>query len=141
MKTLDFRNIPTGVLLIAAFYIFGALALLVSIFTNPIGVSQTIAVVHGLPPSMGVEILLVLATLALVLAYGLVRLAPWGFFTMMAYSLYIAGVSLTMDGLHFTLSGQAEIQSFGNLLWSALVVVYLLTVRKRFLKKTPISSS
>jgi hypothetical protein len=68
MKKTNFGDVPIGLLLIAAFYIFGAFMMLVSIFINPIGVSQTIAVVHGLSPSMGVEILLAVAALALVLA-------------------------------------------------------------------------
>jgi len=134
-KQETFKNIPIGVLIIAAFYIFGAFVLLASIFINPSGVSQTIALVHGFSPSMSVEILLAVSVLALVLAYGLVRLARWGFFLMLAYSLYMAGVSLSIGGLSFVWTGQPDMQRyFGNFLWSALVVVYLLIVRQRFLK-------
>jgi hypothetical protein len=40
MKTkIPLDRLPIGVLLIAAFYIFGALVLLISIFTNPITAS------------------------------------------------------------------------------------------------------
>ena len=134
-KQETFKNIPIGVFLIAAFYTFGAFVLFTSIFTNPSGVSQTIALVHGFSPTMGVEVLLAVSILALVLAYGLVRLARWGFFLMLAYSLYMAGVSLYMGGLSFVWTGQADMQRyFGNILWSVLVVVYLLIVRHRFLK-------
>jgi hypothetical protein len=133
MKTNYHKNIPAGVLLIAAFYVFGALILLVSIFTNPNGVSPVIAMVHGLSPIMGVEILVAVAALALVLAYGLISLSRWGFYLAILYSVYLGGVSLAMGGLNFLWSGQAEMQiSFGNLLWSALVVIYLVLVRRRF---------
>jgi hypothetical protein len=67
MKTNYHKNIPAGILLIAAFYIFGALILLVSVFTNPNGVSPVIAMAHGLSPIMGVEILVAVAALALTL--------------------------------------------------------------------------
>ena len=133
MKNTDFVNVPPGVLLIAAFYIFGAFILLASIFISPVGVSQTIAVVHGLSPTMGVEILLAVAALALVLAYGLLRLSRWGFYLMMAYLLYLAFISLVSGGMNFILRSQPDMQrAFGILLWSALVMVYLLALRRRF---------
>lgn len=133
MKNIAFRDIPLGLLLIVTFYIFGSFMLLISIAINPVDVSHTIAVVHGLPSSMGVEILLAVAALVPVLSYGLVLLSRWGFFWTIAYSLYIAGVSLTMGGLSFAWTSQPVIQrAFGNLLWSALVVVYLLIVRRGF---------
>jgi hypothetical protein len=133
MKTYNFKNIPAGVLLIAAFYIFGALVLLVSVFADPAGVSQDIAKAHGLSPIMGVEILVAVAALALILAYGLISLSRWGFFLAILYSIYLAGVSLVMGGLNFLWTGQAEMQiSFGNFLWSLLVVIYLFIVRRRF---------
>lgn len=134
MKTqVSLKRIPIGVLLIAAFYIFGAFVLVASIFANPIGASQVIAKAHGLSPIMGVEILVAVVALALVLAYSLVSLSRWGFFLAIAYSLYLAGISLVMGGLNFLWTGQAEMQIyFGNFLWSVLVVIYLLLVRHRF---------
>jgi hypothetical protein len=43
-----------------------------------------------------------------------------------------------MGGLNFLWTGQAEIQkSFGNLLWSVLVVIYLVLVRRRFFGRQP----
>lgn len=134
MKSYNTKNIPTGVLLIAAFHIFGAFVLLVSIFTNRIGVSQAIAVAHGLLPIMGAEILVAVAVLALVLAYGLIHLSRWGFILTITYSLYLASVSLVMGGLSFLRTGQVENQIyFGNFLWSVLVVIYLFLMRRLFL--------
>jgi hypothetical protein len=135
MKTYNFKNIPVGVLLIAAFYIFGALVLLVSVFTNSAAVSQYIAIAHGLSPIRGMEILVTVAALALVLAYGLISLSRWGFYLAIIYSVYLAGVSLSMGGLNFLWAGQAEMQiSFGNFLWSLLVVIYLFLVRRWFFR-------
>lgn len=133
MNTNKFKSIPAGILLIAAFYIFGALILLASIFTNPAGVSQVIAMAHGLSPIMDVEILMAVSALALILAYGLISLSRWGFFLALSYSLYIAGISLFMGGLNFIWTGQPKLQIyFGNFLWSLLIVIYLLIVRDRF---------
>ncbi len=137
-KQVSVRNIPIGILFIAVFYVFGAFVLLASILINPVGASQAIAKAHGLSLVMGVEILVIVGALALVLAYGLVCLAPWGFFLAIAYLLYLAGVSLVMGGLSFLWTGQAETQIyFGNLLWSALVMVYLFHVRRWFFSPAP----
>jgi hypothetical protein len=82
---------------------------------------------------MGADILVAVAALALVLAYSLARLSRWGFFLAIAYSLYLAGVSLIMGGLNFLWTGRPEMQIyFGDFLWSVLVVIYLFLVRRRF---------
>ena len=119
-------SVPLGVLLIAAFYTFGAIILLVSIFTNPVGVSRDIALAHGLSPTMGVEILVAVATLALVMAYGLFSLSRWGFFLTIAYLIYFGAVNLFLTDSMWTMHE-------GNVLWAVLVVIYLLVVRNRFL--------
>lgn len=134
MKINRLINIPPGVLLIAAFYIFGAFVLLVSIFTNPVGASQAIARVHGLSAVMGVKVLVAIAALALVMAYGLISLSRWGFFLAISYLIYIASISLLMGGLSFLWTGQAELRiTIGNFLWSLLAGIYLLIVRSSFL--------
>lgn len=125
-RQIHFSNVPLGVLLIAAFYMFGAIVLLVSIFTNPVGVSRDIALAHGLSPTMGVEILIAVAALALVIAYGLFSLSRWGFFLTVAYLLYFGVVNL------FLIDSVWNMHE-GNVLWAVLVVVYLLLVRRRFL--------
>jgi hypothetical protein len=135
MKTLKLKNLPIGVLLIASFYLFGALILLVNVFTNPVGVRETIARAHGLSPIIGLEFVLVVSVLAFSLAYGLIRLSRWGFVLTFVYSLYLCAVSLVMGGLSFAWAGQPETQIyFGNLLWSAFVVIYLFVVRQRFFR-------
>lgn len=142
MKKVNFRLIPPGVLLIAAIYVMGGLVLLVSNFTDPTAVSPIIATVHGLLPIMGKDILLAVSVLALILAYGLISLSRWGFFLAISYSLYLTVISLCMGGVSFLWTGQED-QSifFGNLLWSLLVVMYLLVVRGRFITPRQSDSS
>ncbi len=131
---------PIGVLLIAGFYAFGAIVLLFSLFSNPIGVSQIIAERHGLLPFFGVAITPIVAGLGLVIAYGLYSLSRWGYFVTIAYLIYFGGVSIALGGLNFALSGQEALQAyFGNLLWSVLVIIYLVIVRRRFLSPKAVS--
>jgi hypothetical protein len=125
---------PLGVLLIAGFYAFGAIVLLFGLFINPTEVSRVIAERHGLLPIFGIAILPVVAALGLVIAYGLYSLSRWGFFVTIAYLIYFGGVSIALGGLNFVLSGQEALQAyFGNLLWSVLVIIYLVIIRRRFL--------
>jgi len=125
---------PFGVVLIASFYAFGAIVLLFSLFINPGGVSRIIAERHGLLPSFGIAIIPIIAVLGLIIAYGLYSLSRWGFFVTIAYLIYFGGISIALGGLNFALSGQEALQAyFGNLLWSVLVITYLVIVRRRFL--------
>src|SRR5688500_7819777 len=66
------RRPPLGVRVIAGFYVFGAIVLLVGMLTNPGEISRVIAERHALPPDTGVVLLPVVAGLALAIAYGLV---------------------------------------------------------------------
>ena len=133
MKTIELKNIPVGILLIASFWMFGALILFINVFTNPVGVCESIASAHGLSPMNGVEFVLIIAGLALTLGYGLIRLSRWGFILTLVYSLYLCFVSLLRGGLSFAWAPQPETQVyFGNFLWSALVVIYLAMMRRHF---------
>ena len=131
---------PLGVVLIASFYAFGAIVLLFSLFINPTGVSRIIAERHGLLPSIGIAIIPVIAVLSLIIAYGLYSLSRRGFFVTIAYLIYFGGISIALGGLNFALSGQEALQAyFGNLLWSVLVIIYLVIVRRRFLSPKAVS--
>ena len=123
---MNHPNRPLGIILIAGFYVFGAIVLLVSMFTMPEAVSRQIAERQGLPINMGISVLLVTAILALFIAYGLFSLSSWGFYLTFIYLTYFGGIS-------FLLGGKSGIQPYlGNLLWSILVIVYLLFKRKSF---------
>ncbi|BCL77750.1 hypothetical protein ccbrp13_02150 [Ktedonobacteria bacterium brp13] len=120
------QRIPVGVMLIAGFYVFGALVLLISLFTNSAEVSRQIAERQGISPSIGLLILPLTAALALLIAYGLYALSTWGFFLTLLYLTYFGSCS-------FILGGKEGIQPYlGNLIWSLLVVIYLLIKRKHF---------
>ena len=125
---------PLGVLLIAGFYAFGAIVLLFSLFINPTEAGRVIAERHGLLPIFGIAIIPIVAVLGLVIAYGLYSLSRWGFYVTVAYLIYFGGVSIALGGLNFVLTRQEALQVyFGNLLWSVLVITYLVIVRRRFL--------
>ncbi|MHB8599237.1 MAG: hypothetical protein ACYDER_20800 [Ktedonobacteraceae bacterium] len=120
------QRVPLGVMLIAGFYLFGALVLLISMFTSPQGVSIQIAERQGIPPGIGLPILPLTAALAIVIAYGLFSLSTWGFVFTLLYLIYFGSIS-------FLSGGKDGIQPYlGNLLWSLLVIIYLLIKRKRF---------
>jgi hypothetical protein len=58
-KQISFKQIPIGVGIIAAFYIFGAFMLLASIYFNPLGTSQAIDRAYagsGVRPNQGVAL-------------------------------------------------------------------------------------
>ena len=138
MSKNELRNVPIGVLFLASFYVFGAFIILTWVFIDPTAVSRTIARAHGFLPVMGTGIVLVVAALALTLAYGLVRLSRWGFILTVTYSLYICLVNLVISGLAFTWTVQPQKQIFfGNFLFSAFVILYLLIERKHFFGVQP----
>jgi len=127
------KNVPIGVLFIASFYVFGAFIILAWVFIDPTAISGTIAKAHGFLPVTGIELSLVVAVLALILVYGLVRLSRWGFILTMAYSMYICLVNLISGSQTFTVSVSPENSLYyGNFIFSLLVIVYLLVVRRNF---------
>ncbi len=119
-------NIPLGLLLIATFYTFGAVVLLIMLFANPIQTSSVIARVHGLPLSTGYWILPFIAGLALLIAYGIFTLSQRGYMITMLYLVYFGIVSGSLLRTH------NDPIYFGNLMWSIFVIIYLVVVRKRF---------
>ncbi len=134
MRTNLGKHLPIGLWLIVRFYVFGALLLVVSLFTNGSNVRQVIAAAHGLSPSADTGFVLAVAALALVVAYGLVSLSRWGFLLALGYSFLLCFVSLARGGPNFAWTGQPELQTyFGTLVWSGIVLIYLLSIRNRFL--------
>jgi hypothetical protein len=119
-------DIPFGLLLIATFYTFGSMVLLILLFANPVQTSRVIAGVHGLPLSTGNWILPVIAGLALLMAYGLFSLSRWGYMLTMLYLAYFGIVSGSL------LRTDNDPIYLGNLMRSMFVIIYLVGVRKRF---------
>lgn len=122
------KRVGFGVGLISLFYLFGAIVLLVTLFTNPAETASIMADRHGLSPETGVWFLPVLAVLGLAISYGLFSLSRWGFFLTVTYLLYFAGISLYLG---YEKPGSVYV---GNALWSIVVLIYLVVfARKRFL--------
>ncbi len=133
VATSSSRTPPLGVMLISGFYVFGAVALLIAMLTDPAEVSAAIAQRHGLSPEVGVAILPAVALLGLAIAYGLYTLSRWGFVLTIVYLTYFGVVSLANGALSWSASGQPlEAVALGNFTWSAVVIVYLLLNRGRF---------
>jgi hypothetical protein len=133
MTTPSTRSAPLGLRLIALFYMFGAVMLLAGLVIDPASVGETIATVHRLPPIVGAGLVPAIALLALVMAYGLFVGSRLGFFLSVGYQLYLIMVSLILGGLGLNRSGEPMNPAFfGNLVWSALVLVYLLAIRGYF---------
>lgn len=119
-------GIPLGLLLIIAFYIFGAVALLVFLFIDPVQAANTISRAHGLPASTGSWIVPLFAGLALLVAYGLFSLSRWGYRLAL---LYLASFGIVSG---YLLGAAPNSIYLGNPLWSLIVILYLILVRKRF---------
>jgi len=128
LKMKKITSIPLGVLLIAGFYIFGALVLMVFLFTNPAQASSAIAERHGLPISTGNWILPVIAGLGMLIAYGLISLSKWGYALTMLYLVYFGVV----NGYMLRFRPDINLLDLGSLVWAVLVIIYLLIIRKRF---------
>jgi hypothetical protein len=121
------KTTPLGVFLIAGFYLFGAIVLVVSLLTNPAAVGRGIADAHGLPPAADAIVLPVIAGTALLIAFGLLTRARWGFALSLTY--------LTLFGcVSFWLMSQSMQQPYiGNATWSVMALVYLIWRRRYFL--------
>lgn len=119
-------DIPLGLLFIVVFYIFGAVVLLILLFTDPAQASRAIAEAHGLPTSTGNWLLALITALSLLIAYGLFSLSRWGYTLTLFYLAYFGSVNGWM------LSRHVNAVHLGNLVWSLLVMIYLILIRRHF---------
>ncbi|KOA18506.1 hypothetical protein CLHOM_34080 [Clostridium homopropionicum DSM 5847] len=118
---------PLGITLIGGFYVFGALVLIITLFTNATD-KFGIAFRFGLPNIPEDIMRIVVSIVFLVMAFGYLRFAKWAFWLMITYTVYFLAVSII-------LSQQYNEQIFyGNAIWSSIVLVYTLTKRKYFYK-------
>ena len=133
MTTPASRSAPIGLRLIILFYMFGAVMLLVGLTMDPGRVGEMVARAHGVSSIVGASLLPVIVAWALVMAYGLYAGTRWGFVLAVGYLLFLAVVSLAMGGLRLSRTGTpAQPLFFGNFVWSALVLAYLLVIRGYF---------
>ena len=119
---------PFGITLIGYFYIFGAIVLIATLFTNTtqqFGVSLRFGVPNVQENIMRAFVVII----SLIMAYGYLKLEKWGYWFMIIYTLYFLVVSIL-------LSKQYKCQPFyGNVIWSAIVLLYTLGKRKYFVKR------
>ena len=120
---------PIGVSLISYFYLFGAVVLLVtSVFYDPNANSIGMADRFGLPDAPERLVRVCTAFLSLGMIYGYMRLKKWGFWLMITYSVVFGFISSIL------VSNQSQQPFFGNMLFSVVVIVYTIYVRKNFLQ-------
>jgi hypothetical protein len=128
MRHQQEEPLPIGIWLISLFYLFGAVILLFYLFTpSRDEVSRSIASVHDLPLNLGVYPLLFAASIAILIAFGLLALSRWGFYLTIFYLTYFGGVNF------FLLLEKSSQPYYGNFIWSLIVIIYLLVKRKKFL--------
>jgi len=116
---------PLGVAFIGYFYVFGAFVLIGTLLTNA-EVELGIALRFGLPHIPENIMRVVVIIFSLVMAYGYINLKKWGYWMMIAYTIYFLVVSIY-------LSQQYKEQLFyGNVIWSVIVLIYTLNKREYF---------
>ncbi|WP_026883011.1 hypothetical protein [Clostridium akagii] len=118
---------PIGITLIGYFYILGAIALIVTLFTNATQ-QFGIAVRFGMPNVPENIMRASVVVVFLLMSYGYLRLQKWGYWFMIIYTVYFLVVSIC-------LSQQYKNQLFyGNAIFSIVVLIYTLSQRKYFSK-------
>ena len=129
MKTIHSirERTPLGVILITLFYMFGAIVLLITLFTNPVEAGRGLSASFGLSPAADAWILPSIATSAFLISFGLFSRSRWGYFLSIAYFLYFGGISLWL------ISHSAQQPYIGNFIWSFIVLIYLAWKREYFL--------
>jgi hypothetical protein len=119
---------PLGITFIGYFYIFGAVILIITLFTNAAD-EFGISVRFGLPFIPENIMRAIISIISIILAFGYLRLKKWGYWFMLTYTIYFLIASIT-------LSQQYKRQLFyGNVIWSITVLIYTLTKSKYFNKK------
>ncbi|GAA0714910.1 hypothetical protein GCM10008904_31140 [Paraclostridium ghonii] len=122
------RKRPLGVTLIGYFYVFGAIVILITLFTNAINQFR-IAVRFGLPNVPENIMRVFVSLISLTMAYGYLKLEKWGYWVMLIYTIYFLVVSINV-------SQQYNQQPFyGNVIFSIIVFLYTISKRKYFNKE------
>lgn len=120
---------PLGVSLISYFYIFGAIVLLfTAIFynanANSVGISERFGL-QNVPERL---MRVIVALFSLVMVYGYFRLKKWGYWLMITYSLAFGIISSLL------ITNQSQQPYVGNLIFSIIVVVYTMYVKKTYIQ-------
>jgi hypothetical protein len=112
---------------IGYFYIFGALVIIITLFSNPDGELITITDRVGLSWAPEIPVRIGLSLITLVVTYYYLKLTRIGFWLMMVYSGYFISISSV-------LSAQYNIQPYiGNTIFSLVVFIYTVRRKKYFI--------
>ncbi|MFJ8262637.1 hypothetical protein ACIQ4I_11905 [Rummeliibacillus sp. NPDC094406] len=118
---------PIGVTLISYFYIFGIAALIfITFFLHQIAHIFVFAERFGFPDFPEELFRVLLAIVTLIVIYGYMNLKAWGFWLMVLYSISFGIVSYLL-----LLSYNKQL-FIGNFIWSAIVLIYSISVHKSF---------
>ena len=118
---------PLGVTLISYFYLFGAAVMIfTAILFDPKANEFGIADRFGLSGFPEQPFRIIVAVVSIFMIYGYMRLKRWGFWFMIFYSF---GFGLVSYYLLFSYPQQPFI---GNMIWSIIVILYTLYVRRFF---------
>jgi len=116
---------PLGVAFIGYFYVFGAFVLIGTLLTNA-EVELLIALRFGLPHIPENIMRVVVIIFSLIMAYGYINLKKWGYWLMIAYSIYFLVVSISLYQQY------AQPLFCGNAIWSVIVLIYTLSKSEYF---------
>lgn len=118
---------PLGISFISYFYIFGAVVLIsTALFINPDAEEFGIADRFGLPNFPEQPFRIILAVVSLIIINGFMRLKRWGFWLMILHSFGFGLIS------YILLFSNNQQPFTGNFIWSVIVLIYTLYVRKSF---------
>ncbi|WP_234119022.1 hypothetical protein [Clostridium hydrogenum] len=114
---------PSWITFIGYFYIFGAIALILTL-----GVKQDIDINlrFGVPFLPETAVRIVISLFSIIMAYGYLNLKKWGYWTMLIYSSLFLIISIKQANIYHS-------QLFiGNAVFSALVIAYTFRNRHSF---------
>ena len=118
---------PLGISFISWFYMFGACILFITVVmkhteTDQFGMNDR----FGLPEIPEPLMRMMVAVITFIIIFGYYRLRKWGFWLMIAYSVGFGAVSMKL------LLADNQQPFIGNVIWSMVVFIYTLMVRKSF---------
>jgi len=118
---------PLGISFISWFYMFGACVLFITVVMNHTEADQFgIADRFGLPAVPEPLMRIIAAVITFIIIFGYYGLRRWGFWLMIAYSVGFGAVSIKL------LLSYNQQPFIGNVIWSMVVFIYTLMVRKSF---------
>lgn len=123
MSEIEKNNRPAFATFIGYFYVFSSILILLTIFVKQ---DIPINVRFGLENIPNVLVVPIVAIISSVMAYGYLKMTKWGYWFTVIYSTLFMCISFTLIN---NVGGQPFI---GNAIWSIIVLVYTILIRKKF---------